>query len=392
MVNTLTPRRVPLTQVNTLTPRRVSLTQVNTLAPRKKTKTKEEIAKEARAKRSKKIQAKRNAPGSKFRKVRPSVLKPPKTKKSKKPAPKKQEEDDLDDFIVDDSDEEMLYLEPTASDDEEDDGGERDLDELDEFKGKSLAEKEKLLKKRQEQRKGNIDALIERLEAQARKKAKKDGLSLPSEEAFVKKTIDCCPKLKKLEAELAEVKKQLAECRSKSCKKRKPASKKTKSVAMPAPTKTVSDANRKARIEKIKAKRSRDLMKRPVRKPTKPRARKPRPVKECKTGYTRDPKSRRCKKDAVEKEDSEKVKFAKWLIDFDKTVLLRQKGGSDIPAKIPAKKLREKIDSYFKANLAASKKQRLQNKEQSEAFNAAREIYYLNNPAARPKRKRSTKK
>ena len=384
VVNTLVPKKKPA--VNTLVPKKKPA--VNTLVPKKKTKTKEEIAAEARKRRIAAIKKKRDAPGSKFRRVRPSVTKAPKSRMGtkggkKRPSKRKEadEESDLDDFIVNDEDSEDEYYE-IGTDSE---GADSDIEDLDEFKGKSLDEKEEILKKRQEDRKGNIEALIARLEAKARKKAKKDGLKPASEEAFVKEVRKSCPDVAALKQEMAQIKKELAECRAKKCKATRKRSKKTpKTTEIKPVPKDVSDAVRKARIAKIRAKRASGGMKRPTRKP---RARKP--LKECKPGYTRGDNNR-CKKDKVEREDSEKVKFAKALIQYDEDALRRTSTGEK--PRGAAKAVLKKIDAYFDSNMAISKKQRLQNKAQSEAFNAAREIYYLNNPDKRPKRKRSAKK
>ena len=376
MVNTLTPRKKPVNTlvpkkkpVNTLVPKRKP---VNTLVPKKKVKTDAEKAKEARDARIAKLKAKRGGKST----VRPRVLAPPKnTFGSKKSATKKKamDEDDLDDFIVDDSEDEMGYYEAET----DDEGAGSDLEEDEEFKGKTLAQKEKILKARQDDRKGNIEALIARLEAKAQKKSK--GFTAPSEEAF---GVSCCEELKQARKELDKVRAELRAVRRQR-KSRSSKPKKSTTVDIKPVPKNVSDAVRKARIEKIMAKRAAGRMKLPSRAPRKPRARKP--LKECKTGYTRSATSKRCKKEVAEAQDSEKVKFAKAMIAYDTDVLRRKTTGEKNRGS--GKRLLAKINSYFDENMAMSKKQRLQNKQQSEAFNAARQIYYLNNPGKNPRRK-----
>lgn len=379
--------------VNTLTPRRVALTQVNTLTPKKKTQTKEELARAARAKRIKALKAKRSKPGTKFRQVRPSVLKAPKKKKAPKAKNKKVEEDEgeFDDFIVDDESE-GEYIEAESGD--ESDGEDLDGVDFDKLSPKEkkqyLDEKEAMLTERRNQRKGDIEALLARLEAKARKKAKKDNLTLPSEDAFVKKVQSKCPDVKALKEELADIKKQLAECRAKKCKvTRKTRAKKVAASDIKPVPKKVSDAVRRARIEKIKAKRKDGGMKMPTRKPKAKKELKP-----CSVGYTRNPKTNRCvqikkekscpagstlnfksKRCVKDKTETKKVSFAKFAM----------KGDLESPA---AKK---RINEYFTKDHIKGGKTRLKDKEQMAAFKKAQKEFYKMNPSAKPKRVRKKK-
>ena len=383
MVNILVPRKKPAA-VNTLVPRKKPAA-VNTLVPKKKTKTKEELAKEAREKLAKEarekrinaIKAKRAKPGSKFRKVRASVLKPTKSKMGAKGGAKKkkrEEEDDLDDFIVNDSEDDEYY---EAETDDEDSDIEAAGDGLTGAEKKRyLEEKEKYLEQRRKDRKGDIEALLARLEAKAVAKAKKKGESLPSDEAF-EREMDKCPELKKLKAELASIKAELAQCRAQKCKRSSGTTRPKQTGAKPL--KKVSPetaaAARKLRIQKLKEKRAKGKKYRElkpcsagyVRNPKTGRCGKIKKEKTCPTGKTLNEKTKRC----VSDKDSHKVKFAKALISSG--------GGSSAM-----------INEYFKKH--PSSKLRLKMKTHQEAFKKARKRYYKENPEKKPKRKSAKSK
>lgn len=361
MVNILVPRKKPAA--------------VNTLVPKKKTKTKEELAKEAREKRINAIKAKRAKPGSKFRKVRASVLKPTKSKMGAKGGAKKkkrEEEDDLDDFIVNDSEDDEYYEAETDDEDSDIDAAGEGLTPAE--KKKYLEEKEKYLEQRRKDRKGDIEALLARLEAKAAAKAKKRGESLPSDDAF-EREMDKCPELKALKAELASIKAELAKCRAQKCKRSAPTRKKKAKTEIKRVSSEVAAASRKLRIQKLKEKRA--------------KAKTSRPLKPCSVGYERNPRTGRCGKIKKEKtcpagkylnektkrcvsdKDSHKVKFAKALISSG--------GGSSAM-----------INEYFKKH--PSSKLRLKMKTHQEAFKKARKRYYKENPEKKPKRKSAKSK
>lgn len=277
---------------------------------------------------------------------------------------------------MDDEEEGEYYF--AGESDEEDGDDEQEIEEAEEFRGKTLDEKEKILAKRKEQRKEQQGALYAKLEAKARKKLEKSGYTLPSEEAFAKKGQKDCPEAKELKAvqeDLAKIEKQLAECRAKKCKTSRTRKRGKTTAEIKPVSKEASAAARKLRIQKMKDKRAARPTK-VVRRSTAPRA--PRKLKECKTGYTRNEASKRC-----EKGDSVKVAFAKELLEYDRDVKAG-KGGSK-------KVLFKYLDRWFDKNMALVRKQRLQSKEQSEVYSAARYLYFVNNPDKAPKRKREMK-